>query len=73
MLSKNLKQSLGLGSRLAKKCQVFSLYRPLGPAFPISGDKDVFLLPHTGRTPFTWRFYFLLLGKQDREEGQSLS
>lgn len=36
------------------------------PQVHISGDKNVFLPPGTGRVPFTWEFYFLLSGRKRR-------
>lgn len=42
------------------------LYSLLGPDFPVSVYKEVFLPPGTGRAPITWDSHFLLSGGQRR-------
>ena len=42
------------------------LHSLLGPKFSISGDKDIFYPPGTGRIHFTWEIYLLLSGGQKR-------
>lgn len=39
------------------------LYRFLNPKFSISGDKNVVLLPCTGRVTFIWEFHDLFQGR----------
>ena len=69
-LVRNSKQNLVCGSRLLK-CNKGCLYGLLGSEFPILGDKDVSLLPATGRVPFPWEIYFLFSGAQRKVRGSS--
>lgn len=64
-LVQSSKQNLSWGSKLVKS-NTGCLYRLLGSKLAISGDKDVSLLPHTGRVPFSWEIHFLLSGGQKR-------
>lgn len=61
---KNSKQNLGLNDKLVKIIGV-CLYSFLGSEFSTSGDKDVSLVPGTGRVPFSREIYFLISGNTE--------
>lgn len=55
-------RNLDLGQQSNEEVTLF--IQPLGPEFPISGDKDAFYPPDARRVTFTWGIYFLLSGVQ---------
>lgn len=66
LIRKEFKQSLGLGSKLAKNNKLL-LYHLLRSYFSLSGGKDlVFLPPGPRRAPFTGEIGFLPSGRQRR-------